>query len=64
IKGERIGQEYRKKQVDDANNEKNKSEKVEMKNKWNVKEKEKEVNALRNTANKYFVLDSLPDDND
>nr|GEV80746.1 RNA-directed DNA polymerase, eukaryota, reverse transcriptase zinc-binding domain protein [Tanacetum cinerariifolium] len=34
----------------------------ENKNKWNVKENE--VNEIRRTANKYFVLDSLPDDND
>ncbi|GKC33677.1 RNA-directed DNA polymerase, eukaryota, reverse transcriptase zinc-binding domain protein [Tanacetum coccineum] len=54
--------EYRKKQVDDTNNEKNKTENVGMKNKWNVKEKE--VDDLRKTANKYYVLDSLPEDND
>ncbi|GJV53270.1 RNA-directed DNA polymerase, eukaryota, reverse transcriptase zinc-binding domain protein [Tanacetum coccineum] len=55
-------QEYRKKQVNDNNNVKNKNENVGVKNKWNVKEKE--VDEIRRTANKYFVLDSLPDDND
>ncbi|GKA59381.1 RNA-directed DNA polymerase, eukaryota, reverse transcriptase zinc-binding domain protein [Tanacetum coccineum] len=51
-------QEYRKKQTSDMN----KNESTSGRNKWNVKEKE--VVEIRKTANKYFVLDSLPEDND
>ncbi|GJS27729.1 hypothetical protein Tco_0488349 [Tanacetum coccineum] len=49
--------EYRKKQIDADANVKSKE-----KNKWKVGENR--VDEIRKVSNKYFVLDSLPEDND
>ncbi|GKA92394.1 ATPase, F1/V1/A1 complex, alpha/beta subunit [Tanacetum coccineum] len=56
------GHEYRKRQVDVAGTKKSKDDNHVMKNKWNVKDKE--VDELIRTANKYYVLKFLPKDND
>ncbi|GJR68766.1 RNA-directed DNA polymerase, eukaryota, reverse transcriptase zinc-binding domain protein [Tanacetum coccineum] len=54
--------EYRKKQSETENLEKEKESNGATKNKWNVNGKV--VEDLRNTANKYSILESLPKDND
>ncbi|GKC51309.1 hypothetical protein Tco_1074054 [Tanacetum coccineum] len=56
--GENSKKEYRKKQNVTELNEKNK----EYSNQWKVGEEV--VNEIRNSANKYYVLYSLPEDND
>ncbi|GJV19200.1 hypothetical protein Tco_1368220 [Tanacetum coccineum] len=55
-------QEYRRRQVDAENLNKKKDNNDVKNNKWNVKEKD--VEYLRKTTNKYSVLDSPPEDND
>ncbi|PWA65938.1 ATPase, F1/V1/A1 complex, alpha/beta subunit, Zinc knuckle CX2CX4HX4C [Artemisia annua] len=55
-------QEYRKKQLNTENFEKVKEKSSLRTNVWNVKETE--VEELRKTANKYSILESLPEDND
>ncbi|GJR86568.1 zinc knuckle CX2CX4HX4C containing protein [Tanacetum coccineum] len=55
-------QEYRKRQMDAENLEKWGNNSKVQHNKWNVKEKV--VEEIRNTANKFSVLNSLPEDND
>ncbi|GJY24300.1 RNA-directed DNA polymerase, eukaryota, reverse transcriptase zinc-binding domain protein [Tanacetum coccineum] len=54
--------EYRKKQGETEKLEKEKESNGATKNKWNVNGKV--VKDLRNTANKYSILESLPKDND
>ena len=53
-------QEYRKKQVVNDGNVKSTGTSTVKNNIWNVKEKE--VQELRRIANKYSVLDSLPEE--
>nr|GFA09996.1 hypothetical protein [Tanacetum cinerariifolium] len=55
--------EFRRKQPENANNVKNNSEaNYAERNKWKVKDNA--VKDIRSTANKYSILDLLPEDND
>ncbi|GKA15133.1 RNA-directed DNA polymerase, eukaryota, reverse transcriptase zinc-binding domain protein [Tanacetum coccineum] len=54
--------EYKKRKTDVENNVKNKENNNVKSNKWKVKDNV--VEEIRNTTNKYYVLDSLHKDND
>ncbi|GKC83893.1 RNA-directed DNA polymerase, eukaryota, reverse transcriptase zinc-binding domain protein, partial [Tanacetum coccineum] len=61
-KPENIKQEYRKRQRNGENNEKSKQNNKFNNNKWKVGNNS--VNNIRTSANKFSILESLPEDNE